>query len=218
MTKTEIAIVAACGLAVLATNRAWGTELPPIALEAGAGAVDYGTQKNGTWYQKGYPYEFDLRDTTVRLGAVARLSERARVDLAYVDLGRTHSFCVAVSDDDYARGVRGPLYRINGDGRVRGVHASLAYDVARIGPARLSLNAGEFVFQPTWEVVARMPDGSMFTAHHRPTVQNTWTVGAALAVGRTALRVDYYNDLTANGDLWPSAGRNAVAATVVVSF
>lgn len=208
--KTKLLTALVAGMTLACAAHAEGLS-DYVHLEFGVGESFFQTQGDGTWYQSHFPHELDLNFPAIEVGLTGPVVqyEHWGVDwhLSYAYLGRVSVNAEATpSDQNYSRtsptGCNGqcwPLARYVGNGNLNGVYFSLAphYD---IGPWKLAVEAGPFVYRPTWRETVynwvSSPEADPQTLHVRnnPAWRVGAMVGASVSYGRFSVAYQYFFD------------------------
>jgi len=122
-----------------------------IEPEVSIGRTQFGKTGNGIWYQEGFHYTFDNRDTSYSIGASGYLSPSVRGRVAYTRLGDIRTSAVAVSDANY-NGVDGcngecePCILATTRATIQGFSFTAAPEVS-VGGFKVFAEAGAFLFR-----------------------------------------------------------------------
>ena len=145
---------------LLLAGAVFATPTPASAmhLEAGGGVRWYTPTANGTWYQKGLPYNLRLTGLTGSVGVTGRINRHLRWSARYVYLGLASSNSLDTGDPNYnpqTQGCNGkcwPLANFTGHGTVQGFAFVLQPQVALGSGVHAFLEAGPWVYRPTWHM------------------------------------------------------------------
>ena len=181
-----------------------------VDFELGTGTTHYKKNSDGLWYQEGFPYSEDLRDTPVSIG-LSHQFEKFRARIEYLDLGWAHMSALAVGNDYmYAPGQPGscvgecPMRRYIGNGHVKGFVLSASRDVPLFG-LPLYVEGGIYTYSPTWrEVVVDSANGDiLIELKHEPKREITPMLGFGIRYSGVDIGVRWFQ-LESSGDEYPA--------------
>lgn len=139
-------------------------------VEAGIGMSMAKKPPDGMWYQDGLAHQLQLKDRSYSFGLSGDTPIKGlRWSGKYFNLGQFASHAEANADDNDDASRRGkanvnpadcPIkfaadchYNWNGSGGVRGLLASLGLELFSVGPVKIGLEAGPFIYKATWREV-----------------------------------------------------------------
>lgn len=197
------AVAATLGCAAVAAHADSITDY--VHLELGAGVTWYKPLGNGTWIQYGMKENLDLRAPMWTVGFTGPIYTREKwgVDwhVDYVNLGHVSSDCWCTQyDRDYdlknrrAVSPNVPLAEFVGSGYAQGIALTLE-PYYRYRGFRIGVEAGLFIYRPTWD---ETEIGYQDTPESAPISVSVHTSHAALygkvigvSIGRGPFRVAY---------------------------
>jgi hypothetical protein len=208
--------------------------LPAAAasFEAGLGVSQYNADRDGLWYQEGYPHTLDLNTTAVTIGVTGDVPSWRALSwhIDAVDLGNVSSSAWATARDAaYNTSTHHgnvPLSKCAdfiGSGKVYGVSGTLGAYVDA-GQWRFSADVGGFVYKATWNETINHWHAPGQPGHYQDISAShavRWELGpvAGLSVsyGRWSLQYRYYID-PANGDQYPAIYSKTQTLSIIVRF
>lgn len=184
------------------------------SLEVGIGATWFNTHDTGTWYQREFEHDLDLRSAALSVGWNA-----GTYRIGYQYLGRYAADALVIPvDAEYDRyRVSGlqtmPLTYIRGSGEIHGLYAM------RQTAGRVFVEYGLYLYRPTWrlEVFDRRPcfdcaPHKTFAIEHGKRWIATPVIGVGMHVGQRRVAINIRRPNT-SGDAVPSVA-NRWAANV----
>jgi hypothetical protein len=187
----------------------------PVA-EIAVGVSRFMAQRDGVWYQKGFPHEIVLTSVTAQLGMTGSITESTRWRAGYKYLGKFSSSAEAVSDANYNQQTKScngpcePVQHFYGTGSIQAVYATLDPEWYFGGHA-VSVEIGPTLYRATW--VEEVPDWrpcegvapcgrQAIAVRHHANWQTGAVLGAGVRFGRTTYRAGIWF-AEAGGDIYP---------------
>lgn len=143
-----------------------------LRLEVGAGTSKALKPAEGMWHQGDLPHNFQLKDRAYSIGLSGDTPLNGlRWAARYVNLGQFASRAIANADDNDDLNRRGAVspdprrpecaqrfaadchYNWNGTGSLRGIAAVLGAEPFKIGPVRIGIEGGVFLYKATWREI-----------------------------------------------------------------
>jgi len=170
-------------LFVMALCLAW-QEAKAADIEVGVGATHFKKANNGRYWVEGYPYIEELNDTSISIG-ISQKWGRYRYRAEFVHLGEMRLTAIAPDDNNYSpmsttSHPEAALYRLNGRGTLAGGIVSVSNDV-RLGPAALYIEAGAFIYKPTWQVEVYREADNAYLGHFQN--NSKISIGPVMGIG-----------------------------------
>lgn len=136
----------------------------PFRFEASIGRDVASTQGNGAWYQEGFPYTLDLKNTTWSVGITGKYNERVDWHIDYQNLGifRSNAYATPV-DSNYNPNnnppCNGPCVAVSNfitNGSANGIKFLVDYHtLEKPNSPVFGLSAGPYVFRPVSGIEVR---------------------------------------------------------------
>ncbi len=217
----------------------FGSYAGAASLEMGAGVSSFQTLGNGIWYQEGFQNHLSLTSSTFLIGATGNLTPKVSWHVDYVYLGRASvdswdtpvDANYAPQNSNHCNGACLPLVHVLGSGTVQGIAVTLEPH-ADFGGWRLGVEAGPFLFFPTWNMSVpnwvaatgnrgntdwqSTTDGNLYwQSGYRPQIGGV--VGLSVERGDWGLRYRHYFDKT-QGGAFPAIWRSTDTLTLTYTF
>lgn len=188
--------------------------------EAGLGESYAPNMGNGVWYENGaqYPHTLDMHSLAGEVGItgdlpipplhvlgqtvrfayhvdavhLAHIHTDAQVDSSDANYNATTSTCMAPC---------APNIRMVGDGSVNGLALTIE-PYLQEGKYRFGVEAGPFIFRPTWNLADWTTTGPIVMVHD-PLIQVGWVAGVEVSRGPWSIAAQYFYDRT-RGDKIPA--------------
>ena len=180
-----------------------------VELEVGIGESQFQKSAPSTWWQNGMPNQFDLRSTSLSIGATGYAIPAVRYHAGYQYLGHVHSDSLATWNGYDPVSSTNRLTRCVGDGDTQEIYATLAPEL-QSGNWTFAIEGGFGLYRTEFENDANLyPVGPVGRMVHSPELSVTPIFGGSIGYGKTSL-VLTWQSVGAHGDQYPSIAAGPV--------